>query len=188
MALQLRTVPESQEFIDDTSLPGWLVSVRMGRNTRGAWVISRLAISPKARTLRQALHLDVPAGGITARLLRDLSLTDLHRHAARVLDADNYDAPPKPLKQKRGGPGRPAQYSRRWYERLAAEYLRLAAQGTPDVAKHLARTFRRADGGLLTHSAMRSAIRRARKMNLLGPTRQGAVSAAPPGRVSAVVR
>lgn len=172
MAPRLREIPESQEFVDYKSLPGWRVTVGMGqRKRRGAWVIAKLTIEPDARTLRQVFRLDVPGGGITARLLRQLSLADLHRYGARVMASDSLNPPPP--RADGNARGRPPLYSSKWYAQLAERYRVLVARGIHDAARELARTFPRPDGRRLTDVAMRSAIRRARNDGHLGHTVQG---------------
>ena len=59
MATQLREIPENQEFVDYEALPGWRVTIRLGRNRAGAWVISRLVVELEPKTTRQLFHLDV---------------------------------------------------------------------------------------------------------------------------------
>lgn len=170
MARQLRQIPESQEFTDRESLPGWRVTTRMGRAPNGAWVIASLSIEPDGRTTAAMLRRAVPGHGITTRMLRQITLRGAAQYGAAVLRADSL-TPNPPTRRATPRRGRPPAYSTAHYLRVAARYRALLAADVHEVSRELAREFG------LSRAAMRSQVSRCRARGLLPPTVQGRASA-----------
>lgn len=166
-----------ERTLDET----WRVALRLGVDPAGRVVISELRLFP-VEPLRlgntssfgewSASRLGVrargvPAGGVTARVLRRVNLGDVHRFVqtiaakdvARLLDV-GFVKPTRPRpkttrKRTRRGPGRPASYPLSFYRRLAAAYTASAAGGR-GYARELAERFG------TTPAQIRSAVHRCR--------------------------
>ena len=111
MARQLRTIPESQTFYDVTQFDDWQILATMGRTANGEWVIRSLTIEPVTATLDEWARRHTPDGGVTAKLLRSISLADIRRYGRRVIKADDWSPPePKARRDALAGPGRVALY------------------------------------------------------------------------------
>ena len=133
----------------------WRVLCEFGKDSSGAVVISRLTVQPIAA---------LPRGGITqAGVLRKVSIR------AAQMDA-SLSAAPKPHPQTASTEktrGRPKTLMP-FYLRVRDRYFQLLAQGSNAPAKTLALEFTNPQTGKpYTRTAMRSVIRRCRKMGLL---------------------
>jgi len=177
MSKRLRAI-EIEEFGGTTpfatDLDDWHVEFRMRKDTRGAWVVGELRITPhpwrgrvgpSARQLAALIMKPVPQGGIGPALLRRIRLGAEARYARTTIktqDPDWQSALIAAFEDRKKNPvGRPATRSMAFYRRVAKRRIELDFARHPRPNKVLEREFG------FSQSAMAAVISRCRRKGLL---------------------